>query len=205
MDQVKQQIKANTAILDPYAAMVPVFKDISAKLELNPGAILALIGSLGLLILLVMQGWTILLTTITVLYPAVLSIRAIESSDDSDDKVWLTYWMVFGVFNVLETFFGFIFWFIPYWSWLRLGLFVWLLLPQFNGAKVIYEKGIRPMLSSHKDTIDKWIAMTTSAANSAKESGMQAAREAASDPTLLAKGLSAAAQAQEQVKAATSQ
>lgn len=185
----------NTAILDPYAAMVPVLKDASAKLEVNPGAILALIGSFGLLILLMMQGWTILLTTITVLYPAVLSIRAIQSQGDDDDKVWLTYWMVFGVFNVLETFLGFVFWFIPYWEWLRLGLFVWLLLPQFNGAKYIYDKVLQPQLTANKATIEKWISMTQNVANSAKESGMEAARQAASDPTLVAKGLAAAASA----------
>ena len=83
-----------------------------------------------LLILMILQGWTILVTTITVLYPAVHSIRAIESDDGgSDDKVWLTYWMVFGTFTVIETFFGFIFYFVPYWDWIRLGLFIWLLMP----------------------------------------------------------------------------
>lgn len=203
MDQVKQQIMANTAILDPYAAMVPALKDASAKLDVNPGAILGLIGSFGLLILLMMQGWTILLTTITVLYPAILSIRAIQSQEDDDDKVWLTYWMVFGVFNVMETFLGFIFWFVPYWEWVRLGLFVWLLMPQFKGAKVIYDKVLQPQLTANKATIEKWISMTANVANNAKESSMEAARQAASDPTLLAKGLSAAASVQDQVKTAT--
>ena len=205
MDRVKQKLKESTAILDPYAAMVPVFKDVSAKFDVNPGAILALIGSFSVLILLAMQGWTILLTTITVLYPSLLSIRAIQSHQDDDDRVWLTYWMVFGAFNVLETYFGFILWFIPRWDWLRLGIFVWLLLPQFNGSKVIYEKVILPQMTAHRETINKWISMTVRVANSAKESGLQAAREAASDPSLLAKGLSAATKAQDKVKAAAEQ
>ena len=114
MDQVKDTLKKNTAILDPYAAMVPALVDLSAKAGVNPGLLLAGVGSVVMLVLLVLQGWTILLTTVTVLYPAVHSIRAIESPDDSDDKVWLTYWMVFGMFNVAETFFGFVFYFLPY-------------------------------------------------------------------------------------------
>jgi receptor expression-enhancing protein 5/6 len=93
---------------------------------------------------------------VTVLYPAVHSIRAIESEDEDDDKVWLTYWMVFGVFNVIETFFGVIFWFIPYWGWIRPGFFVWLILPQFNGSRVIYESVLQPLLSSQKDLIEKY-------------------------------------------------
>lgn len=146
--------------------MVPVFIDVSAKAGVNPGLILAGAGSLALLILMVLQGWTILVTAITVLYPAVHSIRAIESNDGGDDdKIWLTYWMVFGLINVAETFFGFIFYFIPYWDWIRLVLFIWLLLPNFNGAKVIYEKIIQPILRDNKSVIEGWISMTANAAS----------------------------------------
>ncbi len=196
MDQVKDTLKKNTAILDPYAAMVPAIVDASAKAGVNPGLILAGIGSILMLVLLVMQGWTILLTCITVLYPAVHSIRAIESPDDEDDKIWLTYWMVFGLFNVAETFFGFVFYFIPYWDWLRLGLFIWLLLPNFNGAKVLYDGVIRNLLDQNKELIEKWISMTTSAASNVQSDLKKEAASAMSDPTLMAKGLAAASAAQ---------
>lgn len=189
MDQVKDTLKKNTAILDPYAAMVPALVDLSAKAGVNPGLLLAGVGSVVMLVLLVLQGWTILLTTVTVLYPAVHSIRAIESPDDSDDKVWLTYWMVFGMFNVAETFFGFVFYFIPYWDWIRLALFVWLLLPNFNGAKVVYEKALQPLLKEHKDLIQEWINKTTSAASDVQKQAQSEALKAASDPSLISKGL----------------
>ncbi len=109
------------------------------------------------LILMLLKGWLIVMTAITVLYPALHSIRAIESPEGDDDKVWLTYWMVFGVLNVLETFFGFIFWIIPYWDWVRLALFVWLLLPNFNGANVIYQTVVKPVMAKNKDLIHHWI------------------------------------------------
>lgn len=127
--------------------MVPAFIDVSAKAGVNPGLILAGVGSVGLLILMVLQGWTILVTAVTVLYPAVHSIRAIESPDEEDDKIWLTYWMVFGLFTVAETFLGFVFYFIPYWDWIRLAIFIWLLLPNFNGAKILYDGVIRNLLN----------------------------------------------------------
>jgi len=114
--------------------------------------------------------------------------------------VWLTYWMVFGIFNVLETFFGFIFYFSPYWDWLRLGLFIWLLLPQFNGSKVLYDSVIRKLLDSNRDLIQKWISKVSSAANEAKKQGIAEATAAASDPTLLSKGLAAASAGQEALK-----
>jgi len=200
MDKVKEQLKTNTAILDPYAAMIPALVNASKAADVNPGLLLAGIGSVGLLILLLMQGWNMLLTTITVLYPTVHSIRAIQSPEDDDDKIWLTYWMVFGIFNVLETFFSFVFYFIPYWDWLRLMLFVWLLLPNFNGAKVLYEGVIRSQLDKHKDLIKKWIDMTSTAASSVKDNAMDQAKAAASDPSLMAKGLNVVNQVQEAVK-----
>ena len=196
MDQVKEQLQKNTAILDPYAAMIPALVDASAKAGVNPGLLLAAIGSLGLLILLVVQGWSILVTTITVLYPAVHSIRAIETDGKDDDKVWLTYWMVFGIFTTAETFFGFVFYIIPYWDWLRMGFFIWLLLPNFNGAAVLYNGVIKNLLAQNKDLIAKWIKMTTSVASNVQADAMAQAKAAASDPTLIAQGVSLASQAQ---------
>ena len=202
MDKVKEQLQANTAILDPYGAMIPALVDLSAKAGVNPGLLIAAVGSVVLLILLVLQGWTILITTITVLYPAVHSIRAIESPDEDDDKIWLTYWMIFGLFTVAETFLGFVFYFIPYWDWLRLTLFIWLLLPNFNGSKVLYESVIRKLLTENKDLIEKWINMTTNYAENMKKDAMDQAAAAASDPNLLAKGISMANQAQTELNKA---
>ena len=176
--------------------MVPALVDASAKAGVNPGLLLAGIGSVALILLMLIQGWTILVTAVTVLYPAVHSIRAIESPAKDDDKVWLTYWMVFGIFNVAETFFGFVFYFIPYWDWLRLGLFIWLLLPNFNGAKVLYDGVIRNLLTQNKDLINRWISMTSNVAAAAQQDAMNQAKAAASDPTLMAKGLNMASQAQ---------
>ena len=139
------------------------------------------------------------MTCITVLYPAVHSIRAIESPEEDDDKVWLTYWMVFGVLNVLETFVPFIFWFIPYWGWLRLVLFVWLLTPQFKGAETVYNTAVKPLLAANKQLIEDWV-------NAAKEAAEQAAQEARekalNDPALIAQAVSLANKGQERAQAA---
>ena len=44
--------------------------------------------------------------TIGFAYPAYCSIRALESSVKSDDTQWLTYWVVFAAFSVVEYFAG---------------------------------------------------------------------------------------------------
>ena len=174
MDDIKETLKKNTAVLDPYAAMLPVLVDISAKVNVNPGLLLAGIGGIVGIVLMVLQGWAILVTSLTVFYPMIFSIRAIESEGEDDDKQWLTYWMVFGCCNVIETFFGFILRnTIPYWELVRLLFFVWLLLPQTNGAKVMFESVISPQLEKNKHLIEKWISMTTSAASDAQKNAME--------------------------------
>ena len=192
MDQVKEQLVKSTAILDPYAAQIPPLKDAADKAQVNPGLILGAFLSVVFLVLMLFKGMLVIGITMTVLYPALHSVRAIESPDEQDDKRWLSYWMIFGLLNVLETFFGFIFWIIPYWSWLRLGLFVWLLLPNFDGALWIYMNVFKPFLGAHKDLIQHWISKVQNVATDAAAE----AKKQASDPTLLAKGLSAATQAQ---------
>ena len=90
---------------------------------------------------------------VTVLYPGLASIRAIISKEKDDDKVWLTYWMIFGLINFSEMFLGFLLYFIPYYEYVRLLCFAWLMLPQFNGADILYRSVVKPFLTDNKALI----------------------------------------------------
>jgi len=61
-----------------------------------------------------------------VLYPAYISIHAIESSSKQDDTKWLIYWVTFGIFTVIEFFSGLLTSVIPFY-WLLKVSFVCLL------------------------------------------------------------------------------
>jgi len=132
---------------------VPPIADLSKKLGINPGAPVAFLLSIGICIMFYVYGWLILITSLTVIYPSMKSILAIHSETDADDKVWLTYWMVFGVFVAIETFFGFFLNYVPYWDVIRLFIFVWLLIPYFNGATILYNYVLRPLLADNQDKI----------------------------------------------------
>ena len=56
----------------------------------------AMYGGVGLVMLGV--GQVYITTMIGVLYPAFMSFLALETDDKEDDKLWLTYWVVFGFF-----------------------------------------------------------------------------------------------------------
>lgn len=116
---------------------------------------------------LLFQGWEIVITTFTVLWPGIQSIRAIESEEKDDDKHWLTYWMIYGFLNFFETFVPFVFWFIPYYAWVRLGFFVWLI--QFNGATALYNSVVADVLRQNKTLIQDFIKRVGSKANEVTE------------------------------------
>lgn len=151
MEPILKVLSEKTKILDRYGDQIPPVVDLAKKGKVNSGTVLGGFLFVAALLLLLFSGFTIVMTCYTVIYPGLLSIRAINSKANKDDKTWLTYWLIFGVLNVAETFLGFVFYFIPYWSWLRIGLFIWLL--QFNGSRDLYEKFLRNLLLEHKDLI----------------------------------------------------
>lgn len=54
--------------------------------------------------------------TVGFLYPAYVSIHAIESASKDDDTKWLTYWVVYALFSIVEYFADLIVhWFPLYW------------------------------------------------------------------------------------------
>ncbi|OTF69741.1 receptor expression-enhancing 1-like protein, partial [Euroglyphus maynei] len=88
-------------------------------------------------------------------YPAYVSIKALESSAKDDDTRWLTYWVVFASFSVIEFFSDFIFSWFPFY-WLAKVLFlVWCYLPmERNGSDYVYTKIIRPIFQKNTSSID---------------------------------------------------
>jgi len=131
-DKAKQVIREKTAPLNSIGDKIPPLADAAKSLDINSGAIIAVVLAVFSFFMLIFHGIAMAITTYTILYPGVCSVYAIESKEEDDDKHWLTYWMVVGALDVAETFFGFIFYFIPYWGYIRLALFVWMI--SFNGA-----------------------------------------------------------------------
>ncbi|VEN58360.1 unnamed protein product, partial [Callosobruchus maculatus] len=92
------------------------------------------------------------------LYPAYTSIKAIESRSQEDDTKWLTYWVVFAVFTIVEFFADIIVgWFPLYWL-VKFVFLLWLMIPiSNNGSVILYNKIIRPYFLKHHTVIDNTI------------------------------------------------
>ncbi|KAF9466863.1 TB2/DP1, HVA22 family-domain-containing protein [Collybia nuda] len=81
--------------------------------------------------------------------PAYLSFKAIESPSPHDDVQWLTYWVVFGFFNFLESFaLRLVLYYLPWYFAFKTIFIIWLQLPVFRGAQTTYLNVLKPVLNN---------------------------------------------------------
>lgn len=140
---------------------IPVLKDIAQKSGLETGQITAGLGVFLGICLIFGIGSHLITDAIGILYPAYMSFKAIESIEADDDKQWLTYWVVFALFRVLDDWSEVLFSWLPFYYPIKLGFLIFLFAPQTKGALKIYETAIKPILKKHMDTIDAGITRAT--------------------------------------------
>jgi len=99
----------------------------------------------------------IIINMIGTLYPAYWSIKSIETdnSDCDEEKHWLTYWVVFSLFTVFDLLtFGIILKFIPFYFFFKIIFFIWLFMPNFKGATILYNLIIVRLYSRYEKHIE---------------------------------------------------
>jgi len=94
------------------------------------------------------------------LFPIFASYKALKTSDPAQLTPWLMYWVVFSCFLLAESWVGFVLSWIPLYSYVRLLFLLYLVLPQTQGARLIYEEHVHPFLESNETEIDDFIAST---------------------------------------------
>lgn len=92
--------------------------------------------------------------TIGVLLPAHFSLKALATDEKGDDKQWLTYWTVFSLFLIFELFFKFLLSYIPFYFFLKMAFLIWLFLPIFQGASVVYDNFLSKFFKSIESEIE---------------------------------------------------
>ncbi|KAM0182783.1 hypothetical protein ACHAPF_001031 [Botrytis cinerea] len=99
----------------------------------------------------------------TFLFPVFASYKALKTSDPALLTPWLMYWVVLAIAL------------IPFYAWFRLGFLLYLILPQTQGARVLYQTHVHPWLHNNELAIDDFIA---SSHERAKAAGMTYLKQA---------------------------
>mmetsp|Transcript_4582 Transcript_4582/g.9766 ORF Transcript_4582/g.9766 Transcript_4582/m.9766 type:complete len:89 (+) Transcript_4582:718-984(+) len=74
-----------------------------------------------------------------------MSFKSMDSGN-KDVTQWLTYWVVFSFFSIIENLMGLLVSMIPFYTWIKIGMIIWMYHPSTMGAKTVYEQGLRPIL-----------------------------------------------------------
>uniref|UniRef100_A0A1D1YCV2 HVA22-like protein n=1 Tax=Anthurium amnicola TaxID=1678845 RepID=A0A1D1YCV2_9ARAE len=92
---------------------------------------------------------------ISLAYPLYASVRAIETKSRADDQQWLTYWVLYSLITLFELTFAKVIELLPFWSYAKLILNCWLVLPYFSGAAYVYQHYVRPLFMNTQ-TVNIW-------------------------------------------------
>lgn len=92
------------------------------------------------------------------IYPFIETIRCLEGKHNEEANTqWLIYWVIFSFVSILENFIDLIQYFIPFFYPLKLTFLLYLMMPRFKGATVLY-LFLAPLINKNGDngsTIDE--------------------------------------------------
>ncbi|KAK8805035.1 hypothetical protein WA171_007000 [Blastocystis sp. BT1] len=94
-------------------------------------------------------------------YPAYFSLVALNSKDREDDTKWLTYWVVFGFFSIIESIVSIFAKLNVMYYIVKIVMLVCCFIPDIDLANVLYRDCVSPFLSKHEDKIDSTINKVT--------------------------------------------
>ena len=150
MDQANQYIDSLSVHFDG----IPWIKNTADRFNLKSAHVALLV--IGLSFALVLSGVLDDFTCnmIGIIYPAYLSFKAIETQESDDDKQWLTYWVVFAIYNILDDFSSILFFWLPFYYPIKLLVLLWMVWPKTRGAQVIYDVVVKKLLKTYEAQID---------------------------------------------------
>lgn len=140
--EVEAWLRSPDNFLTPHAAFV------EQKTGVNRAYLFAgFLGIIALVLLFGGQGLAGFLShLITFLYPAIASLKALETRHKDDDTKWLTYWVVFGFLGLFEFFGETLLSVLPFYYLVKTGFQLWLCFPgDCNGSLIVYNRVLRPL------------------------------------------------------------
>lgn len=170
--------------LDNWLQQKNFFTDVLEKVESKTGVkrIYIFLGLVAVFALYLVFGYgaDLIVTALGFAYPAYQSVKAVESESKEDDTQWLIYWVVFGVFNIVEFFSDILLSWFPLYFLVKLIFLAWCMAPvSWNGSNTLYHKVIKPFVLRHQKNIDKALDEVGDKMDSYAQQAKDAATEAA--------------------------
>jgi len=132
--------------IDKELSRYPVLNDFEK--QTNVPKVYVFLGLAGVYCFLVFFniGGEFLVNFAGFIIPGYYSLDALFSTSKVDDTQWLTYWVVYAFFTVIESVINAVYWF-PFYYVFKFILILWMALPVTNGAQIVFRSFIQPVFS----------------------------------------------------------
>ncbi|KAH9255339.1 hypothetical protein BASA81_006791 [Batrachochytrium salamandrivorans] len=130
----------------------PVLEDLEKGTGLGKLSALVLAGPVFLLARFAfgIQAAAVLCNVVGFLYPAIASVRALQTPSKVDDTLWLTYFVVLAAFTIVEQLFlESLLEVFPFYYAFKFGWLIWAQAPSSNGAVFVYSHIFMPFIKTH--------------------------------------------------------
>ncbi|KAJ6107801.1 hypothetical protein N7523_009124 [Penicillium sp. IBT 18751x] len=145
MASFQDRAQHTIAQLDKELSKYPVLNNLERQTSVpKVYAILGLVGVYFFLVFFNIAG-EFLVNFAGFLLPGYYSLQALFTSGTADDTQWLTYWVVFAFLTVVESAINAAYWF-PFYYIFKFVAILWMALPQTNGAQIIFNSFLQPVL-----------------------------------------------------------
>lgn len=96
------------------------------------------------LLLVILSGFRAIAHLVAYIYPGWRSLQVLNAGDRDEDTLWLSYWVIYGFFTVLESITDLLKHRIPLYELVKMGFYLYLY--EMKGALVVYERLLRPLV-----------------------------------------------------------
>ena len=130
-------------------------KDLADKLGVKVAHLGLGIVTLFSLLVIFEYGATVISFGVGFVYPAYMSFKTVENKGNIHaDRLWLSYWLVFGFIQIFDDFIGVVLSFLPLYNIFKILFYIWLFHPKTEGALVVYEYLLKGILKKYESNID---------------------------------------------------
>eukprot|EP01031_Cornospumella_fuschlensis_P032873 gene32873-39752_t len=122
---------------------------VSDKIKVEKPFVVIGILAVPMILLLIWGNGDFAIDLVGFVYPAYASIKAIEAKDKDDEKLYLAYWLVFGLFKIFENLLDFMISSVPFFFLIKAAMLVYLYHPQTQGARLVYDNVVKVYVVPH--------------------------------------------------------
>ena len=95
---------------------------------------------------------TLITNMVGTIYPGICTIKALKKNENKKD--WLTYWVIYGTFIIIDMFSAIIMKIIPFYFAFKILFLIWMFIPGSNGCHLVYNFIIFKFFKAIEDTVD---------------------------------------------------